>query len=229
MSDVLFDKIVKKLVKDTYLAEFAFRKRECCLIKKTASGFEAIELQHWKGFDLNRNKVALVIKPLYLKRFDVLHRWFEKFSFKSLLDQRGNYSIGFDGEMLNKTNEFYFLLDGIDFENDFNIFKKEVIKNADFVFDKYSDIDDLYQYYIEPVLNKGAELPNVGADWVFEYLTLTKLVKVEYYNLVKNLLEAQVNKLNDRGEPNIIEYYPKFDEIVSYLENAVLPGSSPSG
>lgn len=219
MSDILFDRIVQKLKTDTYFSAFSFRRRDDCLIKKTASGFEAIELQHWKGFDLSRNEVALVIKPLYLKRFDVLHRWFEKFSFKSILDQRANYSIGFDGKMLNKTEKFYFLIDGKDFENDFNIFKKEVINNSNFVFDEYSDIYHLYQYYIEPVLNKGAELPNVGADWVFEYLTITKLVKGEYYNLVKTLLKEQVNKLNDRGEPNIIEYYPKFNEIVNYLEN----------
>lgn len=219
MSDILFDKILQKLQLDICFSEFTLRRKDNCLIKKTSGGFEAIELQHWKGFDLSRNEVALVIKPLYLKRFDVLHKWFEKFSFKSLSDQRENYSIGFDGKMLGNFSEFYFLVNGADFEKDFDAFKKELVDKSKFVFDNYSNVAELYNYYVQPVLTKGEKLPDVGADWIFEYLTITKLVKDEYFNDVKIILEEQISRMNKIGEPNVIEYYPKFNEIVNYLRN----------
>jgi len=223
MNNPLLERVISNLLDCTYFSDFQFRKRDASLFKKTSYGYEMVELQHWESFDLSRDAQALTIKPLYLKRFNVLHSWFEKFSFKTITDQRDNYSVGFDGSQLGKTNQFFFLLSEQSFETDFELLEKELVENSQSVFSKFSQVSDLYEYCVEPILKGGVELPNVGADWVFEYLAITKIVKKDVLWEVKAILEKQVNKLNERGEPNIIEYYPKFDEIVDCLVNTELP------
>lgn len=211
----LFSEIIEKLSSLEYFSDFKFRKRDFRLIKKNVNGYEVVEFQFW----VEKNQSTLVVKPLYLKRFDVLHKWFEKFSFKTLVDQRDNYSIGFDGNMLGKRNEFSFLLDKENFESDFDNFQKELINNCKVVFGKFLSAKDLYLYLIEPILqNKNPELPNVGADWVFEYLTLARIENRKAYEDLKSIIKKQVQVLNASGEPNIVEYYPKFDEIIDFLE-----------
>lgn len=39
-------------------------------------------------------------------RFDILLKWFESYSFKSLQDQRDNPSVGFSGKMLERQDNF---------------------------------------------------------------------------------------------------------------------------
>jgi hypothetical protein len=218
MTKNLIEKIVAGLINDTSFDEYKFRKKDSCLIKRTEFGYEAIELQSWEGYDLTREKEALIVKPLFLKRFDVLHRWFEKYSFKSKQDQRNNYSIGFDGKMLNRTDKFYFLLNEESFETDFEKFRKEALSNSQYVFSHFASLEDLYKYYIDPVLKGEAELPNIGADWIFEYLTIAKFVNNDSFGALKKILEKWATKMYENREPNIVEYYSKFQEIVEYLD-----------
>lgn len=219
MIDQLFLGVVEKLKNEDIFSEYKYRKRDYRLIKKEAYGFTAIELQFWDGFDLHRNKRALVIKPLYLKRFDILHKWFEQFSFKSLSDQRDNYSVGFDGKMLGRQNEFFFLLSLEDFDRDYSILKSSIFSNVQDLNKKFSSTLDLYHYLLEPILIGNANLPDTGADWVFEYLTLAKIEKPETYLKIKPLIMNQVEALNKRREPNITEYYSNMNLILGVLES----------
>lgn len=57
-----------------------------------------------------------------------------------------------------------------------------------------------------------------GADWIFEYLLLTKLVDRDNYDNTKKVILERAEEMNKRDEPNIIEYYDKLDEILFYLE-----------
>lgn len=215
----LFNEVLANLLSEQYFSVFTYRKRDCCLLKTNELGFEAIELQYWEGFDLTSGKKSLVIKPLYLKRFNVLHKWFEKFSFKSKVDQRDNYSIGFDGGMLKEQNLFYFALDKTDFQNETETFTNEIIRISTYVFNKFLTLEDLFEYQINPLLNHSAKLPDVGADWVFEFLTLCKIVEPLRYSILKEIILKQIELMYNRNEPNIIEYYPKFKEITEYLES----------
>jgi hypothetical protein len=213
-----FQKIIEELQKSFFFQQFKFRKKDSAFLKKENYGFESIEFQHWDGYDLKRDSRALVLKPLYLKRFDVLHKWFEKYSFKTLADQRNNYSVIFSGETLGMPSEYFFLMDGSDFDQTLEIMKMDIIKNATSVFSKISTLEDLYKYQIIPILENNQSLPNVGADWAFEYLTLARIEGGQSYENLKSIVKKQVEILNDKGEPNIIEYYPKFDEIIEFLE-----------
>lgn len=119
---------------------------------------------------------SLVIYPIYGIRFDILHKWFEKFSIKSLQDQRDRASISFSGDMLSLQDKFYFSLDGEKYTTDFDYFQTNLQKCAEYVFKEYSALDELYEKTILPILNGSATLPNVGADWIFIDLALCKLV-----------------------------------------------------
>lgn len=77
----------------------------------------------------------------------------------------------------------------------------------------------MYNRLIIPILECNRTLPDVGADWAFMYLTLTRIVSPENYSAVKGLVLSQVNKMAERNEPNIIEYMPRLDEIINAMES----------
>lgn len=219
MNKRLLHDLIERLRCEPYFQDFSFRKRDNTLIKSIPGGYEAIEFQFWSGYDLAADCEAFVIRPLYLKRFDVLHEWFEKFSFKSIRDQRDSYTVGFDGEMLNSVNEFYFWPDKLNYESEFNKLKSVLIANAETVFTQFATLQQLYSYTIIPILDFTKELPNSGADWAFEYLKLTKMVDPDNYPLLKQLILKRVDEMNLKREPNIIEYHDKLGMIISEIES----------
>ena len=89
---------------------------------------------------------------------------------------------------------------------------------TDMVFLAYTSLQDMYNHEIIPLLEGRKELPDVGADWVFRNLTLTRIVSPDDYERVKELILAQVRFMAGRNEPNIIEYMPRLDEIISAME-----------
>lgn len=69
-----------------------------------------------------------------------------------------------------------------------------------------------------PLLEGKRALPDVGADWAFKYLTLTRIVSPEDYPAGKELVLAQVQKMANRHEPNVIDYFSRLDEIINVME-----------
>ena len=211
------EKVASYLLEHEYFVDFKLRKRDSSLIKKFPTGHEVVELQNWIDKNHSSGKQELVIYPVYGKRFDVLHKWFEKFSFKTMSDQRDSYSVGFSGVMLGKTNEYRFPLSETP-SVEWDVFRNDVVCNAKYVFEKYTTLEDVYKYLVHPLVVGGKTPPDVGAEWVFEYLLLTKIVDSENYGRVKAVIMDQVEKMHQRREPNIERYYERFDEITSYLE-----------
>lgn len=154
-----YDKIVNDLVQLDFFSGYKFRKRDYSLFFKTEGGKQFIELDHWRGRDTS----SLVIYPVYGVRFDILHKWFEKFSVKTLQDQRDRASISFSGSMLGLQDELNFDINGDGYLNEFeNV--QIILKCAEYVFSEYSSLDKLYNKTILPVLDGETELPDVGAD-----------------------------------------------------------------
>jgi hypothetical protein len=219
----ILGKIIELLLADDYFSGFKYRKKDYRLIKKDSQGFYSIGFQFWDSYDLKRDQVAMIVIPAYRRRFDILHKWFEKFSFRTLADQRDSNTIGFIGRMLERQNDFFFLYSECDFMNDFESMRSEILINAANVFKQFATLQDLYQYWITPVLNGEEELPGGGADWAFEYLTLCRIVNPEKYDDLKKIVLERVQFLNDvRRDPNITEYYHRLGEILEYLESLKL-------
>lgn len=105
---MIFDKIIKDLLNLNFFSEYKFRKRDSSFLLKTKGGKQIIEMDHW----IDEATSSLVIYPIYGVRFDILSKWFEKFSMKNLQDQRDGASIDFSGDMLSMQDKFYFNLNG---------------------------------------------------------------------------------------------------------------------
>lgn len=74
--------IVEYIATDSFFKDFVVRKRDNSIILKTDYGYKQVQLVHYNSYDLSRNALALEITPGYAVRFNVLHKWFEKYSLK---------------------------------------------------------------------------------------------------------------------------------------------------
>lgn len=210
-------KIIERIQQDPYFAEFKYRKKDYTFIKKDKIGFEKIVFFNHDSYDLKRDCIAKAVEPQYFRRFDVLHQWFEKHSFKTLPTQRDSYSV-MEYEPLRTDLHlcyYYFKYDGEDFEKDLKRLVNDVKERSQKFFIKYKTLEDMYHHEIIPILENKVELPDVGADQVFEYLKLCRIVASKNYPTLKK----QVEFMHTRGEPNIEIYYLKLEEILYDLEN----------
>lgn len=201
-----------------YLSKFKLKSQG--FTRKTSDGWESIRIEGYtKSWDAETDQPALRLYPTYNRRFDILHKWFEPFSFKPLKDQRSRCSVGLDGSMLKAEMYFYFPKDDSLYDDRFAILKRAIEENAIHTFTRYATVESFYNYDIKPLLdNDITMLPNVGADWVFIYLRASMLVAPNNYHIIKNKIMQRVEMMYQRGEPNVIEIYPKLNEIFSVLE-----------
>lgn len=214
-----FERIVERLKKEPFLSGFTFRKSDSSFIQKFDGGLRRIDLEHFNDI------ICITVLPHFEVRFDIAPKWFEKFSFKTLRDQRNNGTVGASSGMLG-------FEDGYDFENSQKDFDKEyaaLVKclksGAEEVFTKYATLEDVYKYDIVPIL-KGEKLMKDfgGVDYLFDYLMICRIVAPENYNQYKNLfLEYADNTKKHSGpgyrNPNMLYYCDMMDEICSYLES----------
>ena len=211
--------ILQQLIASSeYMSEFKLKSQG--FMRKTPDGWESIEIEGYtRSWDTETGQQALRLYPPYYRRFDILHKWFEPLSFKPLKDQRSRCSVCFDGGMLNTENYFYFPKDGSLYDDRFAILKRAIEENAKHTFTRYATVESFYNYDVKPLLdNDITMLPNVGSDWVFIYLKASMLIAPNGYHIIKNKIMQRVEMMNQRGEPNVIEIYPKLNEIFSVLE-----------
>lgn len=207
----IFKLIVERLKAEPFLNSFKFRKRDSSFLKQDGDLRQSIELDHWS------EQEGLIIYPIYGVYFEILLKWFEQYSFKSLQTQRDIPSVDFTGDMLGKKDKF--VITENSFERDYATFRDSLAECGNIVFSAYTSLKDMYNLEIIPLLEGKKQLPDIGADWVFRNLTLTRIVSPNDYERVKELILAQVRFMVGRNEPNIIEYMPRMDEIIANMES----------
>lgn len=220
MNKTFITKIIEGIQQDPYFSEFKYRKKDYAFIKKDKIGFEKIVFFNHDDYDLKRDCLAKGVHPHYFRRFNILHEWFEKYSFRTLPTQKDSSSM-VEFEPLHadlNLSYYYFKYDGEDFEKDLKRLVDDAKERSQKFFIKYKTLEDMYHHEIIPILENKVELPDVGADWVFEYLKLCRIVSPENYPILKEILLKQVEFMHGRGEPNIEIYYPKLEEILYDLE-----------
>jgi len=217
----LYDGVLQSCLNEPYFTSFKYKKKDKNFVQKTDAGFNAIEFQVHDGYDLKRDFRAMQVKPLYFMRFDVLHKWFEKYSFKTLSDQRNNYVLIFSGSEYQKKKEYHFLLDERNYANDVQEFVADVVSNAQACFGRFQTLQAVYDYIIPPVLSGEKALPNGQADWIFEYLTLCRIVAPENYEVFKKMVLERIEFIlsGDYKDINIMQYYPNLDAILKDMES----------
>lgn len=206
----LFLTIVERLKAEPFFNGFKFRKRDYSFIQQVEGLRRHIELDHWT------KDGVLIVYPIYMVRFDILLKWFEPYNVKSRQARQDNPSVGFTGNMLGRRDKFTISEANLDCD-----YSKLCVTLADcsgIVFQSYTSLRDMFEREIIPILEGKRALPDVGADWAFKYLTLTRIVSPEDYPAVKELVLAQVQKMANRHEPNVIDYFSRLDEIISVME-----------
>lgn len=206
----LFQLAIEQLKTEPFLNGFKFRKRDSSFIQQEGDLRRHIELDHW-----NKEGV-LIVYPIYMVRFDILLKWFEPYNVKLPQTRQDNPSIGFTGNMLGRQDKFR--ITESTFEQDYTTLRDSLSECSDMVFSSYSSLREMYDRVIIPILEGMRALPDVGADWAFKYLTLTRIVSPKDYAAVKALVLAQVHKMADRHEPNIMDYISRLDEIINVME-----------
>ncbi len=212
----IFDRVVADLMSEPFFADFKVRKRDSMFHLVHNGIRKSVRIHH-----VFNHVYYFDIEPVYGVRFDVVMKWFEKFSFKPIQIQRDNTTVGFSGNMLGQQDWFVFHKydDDTQYEEKYKLLRDTIISCATTVFTKFQTLEDYYINKIQPLLDGNTELPWGGADWIFEYLTGCKIVAPENYNRLKEILLRHVEERHARNEPNIMSYYDRMDEILNYLEN----------
>ena len=206
----LFLTVVDRLKAELFLNGFKFRKRDYSFIQQEQGLRRHIELDHWT------KDGVLIVYPIYMVRFDILLKWFEPYNVKSRQARQDNPSVGFTGNMLGRQDKF--MISEANLERDYSKLCGTLADCSGIVFQSYTSLRDMFDREIIPRLEGKRALPDVGADWAFKYLTLTRIVSPVDYPAVKELVLAQVQKMANRHEPNVIDYFSRLDEIISVME-----------
>ena len=124
--------------------------------------------------------------------------------------------------MLGFDDVYTFYSDLSNFDEEYQKLSEMIRKCASYVFTKYATPKDVYNDKILPVLKGIKELPDLGAEWLFEYLARCKVVEPENDNKLKDLSLKRAEWLIKHykfTEPNMAMYYDRLDEILGYLES----------
>ena len=215
MTSKLFETIISDIKNDSFFSEYKFKKSENMLYLRDDDSTLFVELNHWQDYG------ECTICITYGRRFDILTKWFEKFSFKTLRDQRNNPDVMCDNTDFGQEEYIYFDYKFSDYKEKMRVMLPMIKENLASFAKKYSTLDNYYREDVLPVIRGDKELPDVGADWIFIYLTLGFLVDRENYATLKNIILERVEWMHRRDEPNVAHYYDRMDEIISYMENNV--------
>lgn len=217
--------MLEHLKSEELFSDFKLRKSDKSLVRKFDWGWQKIELDHYNGFDPVRKDLALEVKPIYSVRFNIYHKWFEKYSPINLKAQRDRSTIGFDEIMLGKSKYFrgfLFLENRMDYDFDYEKMKNDILVHASYVFSRYQTLKDVYDYRIGELLSGNLKRFSHGGDWIFEDLFLARIVSPQDYQDVKHVilerLEAIYGNLYTRSD-HVEMYYNKASEIIAYLES----------
>ena len=217
-SKELMTRILSDLMQDPYLAQFKLRKSDCFFYIKEGDMRKSISLQHWSDI------LASHIRPTYGVKFGILMKWFERFSFMTLKDQRYNSEIFFqeiDGITRGRRGNIYdFDKDGENYIETITTLREDLVNASTFIFNKYNTLENVFQSEVQPLLDVIRELGprDIGADWIFTDLRLCQLISPKDYPKLKEILMKHFYFMNQRGEPNIEMYGDKIDEILAYLD-----------
>lgn len=210
-----FERVVELLREDSFFDNYNYRKSDSSFIQKFDGGIRKIELEHW--FQI----ICIGIRPGISIRFDFVHKWFEKFSFKTIKDQRSTYTACVWPELYGLQDTYSFYLDETNFK-EFENFKHTIKTCAEKCFSLYRTPEDVYIHDVLPYIHGTDNRFRGGIDWFFEYLTICKVVAPENYDNLKSKLlkEADFRMFGrERPEPNMACYYDRLDEILDYLES----------
>ena len=210
--------IIRLLSEDSYFS--GFKPTSIGFKKKDGKDWEVIELFGYPRWWDDKYEDALGIRVSFLKRFDVLHRWFEPFratTQQELRDLRSHYTVGITHDMYFPDREHYytFPFDGSEFEERLENMRRDIVEIGTYFFDKYKTLNDYYKNDVEPIIaDEHFKLGNDCIHW-YLYLKAAKLVSPEKYCQIQQKIMEHIESLHSWHEPNLENVYPKLEEILN--------------
>lgn len=223
MGNPLRDNIMAHICQLPYFKDFKYRKSDRRMIKKMPWGRFCIVFQMWQSWDREVDDYACEVIPIFTVRFDVLFKWFEKYTEWDLKSFRETYNLMFGCDDFGGQNSYLFLYDGSDFNKKMSVMQKDVIFSSDKVLSEYCSLEQMYYKIVEPLLDGKRERWETGANWIFEYLKLCTIVKPDRYYELKNFLLKIIDYLHTKQypEPELRQYYDKLDLMFADLEQGL--------
>ena len=217
MKKELFKTIVSDILSDYFFSDYKFTRLKNMLLLRNDDGFVCAELDHWRDYE----DESCVIRPIYGRHFDILIKWYEKYDVIPLNLQRTSLQIMRYNKGPEEKHEITFKYDFSDYEEKFPQLCSTLKENISDMYDEYATLNDFYNKIVVPEITGEKELPSIGADWCFVYLTLGYLVDRENYPMLKKKVIERIEWMHGYNEPNVADYYDRLDEIISYMENNV--------
>ncbi|MDO4335576.1 MAG: hypothetical protein Q4C37_07105 [Bacteroidales bacterium] len=221
---IAFDKLISDLQQNSFFAGFKYQKSESAFVKESNGRKLRIRLWHSRDYPIS----VIKIHPQYDLRFDILHRWYERFDFRTVKDQRTIFTLSFDechlpdDISLSRDDAFYVDTDSVNYRVQLTQMQDRIVKSVTEIDNRFKTVKDLYDYLIVPVLKGDKALPATGSCWVFVDLALCKYVAPEVYPEFRHIVMSQVEQLYKKGEPNIERIHSNIDEMLDFLETANL-------
>ncbi len=208
-----FERIINDLSQEAFFKDFKYRKRDSTFIQRFEGGWRSVELRH-----ITEGRLCSIY-PGFDVRFDIALKWFEKFSFRTLSDQRDSGTVAFDGVMLGYPSCFDIPTDGLDYDEQYTALRDMIIKCATYTFNTYKSIRDVYYNIVIPQVKGDKEMPSTAAEWFFRQLIISKIVDPKHFCNILDVYLKHAAWMMSRNEPNMASYYNRMDEILSYLES----------
>lgn len=212
---VNYDRVMRDLKNLPFLQEFKYRK-------SSPRRFYIKDKERilYVEFTCNNYGGILFLEPSYGVRYNILHKWFEKFCKKNLSSQRSTYSYAFTGHMIDDSQKgfYYFDCDGNNYDDEFRKLSRDMHVDIQYLLTHYSTLDKCYETEILPCLKKEMELPDAGVDWIFKDMALCKLISPKDFASFKGLVMSRLEWLRSRDEPNVMLYGNEIEDIIHYLE-----------
>ncbi|MCH5347012.1 MAG: hypothetical protein J1E63_07870 [Muribaculaceae bacterium] len=234
----LFERIMADLQQDEYFKKFKFHKGRSVLSRKDAGREEIIKLEHHSDI---YPVYQIQIYPVYGVKFNILHKWFNKFEVRQSRWCRWDESVYYKSDSsnvdVNFGNYFTFNENKTGYETEYLRFRNELFSCSNFFFPRFKTLEDLYkfrvipmledtkqpgfqEYYFQPEAYCNSRFRITGTtEWVFETLALCLIVAPENYSRLKEILLEHIELMQKCHEPNMERYYHRLDEIFDYLEH----------
>lgn len=212
----IFNRVVDDLLRESFFSGFKFRKRGSLIYKKEENRVILIEFQPRSYF------ISIVLSPVYCVHFDVLTKWFEKFSCIPVKTLRESASYGISGYNIDTKHvwfDFPLDIDEATYQEVYSEFRDSVIRCASSIFDKYKTLKDYFDALILPIIEGKTKLSLSGSIWIFKYLTACWIVAPDKYPIFKGMMLDHIKLMLSNNEPNIIKYKDRLDEIFDTLES----------
>lgn len=209
----LLDSITDSLLANPIFKDFHVRKKDHSIIYKNKMVTKSLE------FKILVFSERIWIIPYYFIRYEVLRKWFETHSHKSITDQKKIASFTYFGKKLNVQDTFKFNKDWSNYVEEFQIMESTIIKSSEYVFNKLGTLKGCYSEIIAPIIKNHCKLQDVGFEWVVDMTALCKIVNPDAYACFKNIVLNQIEYMHRKNEPNVEMYYNKLDDIFADLES----------